>query len=82
MYAVDDWLLFITNNTALYLAEPGCDVLSGNREPCSPDLNAPLVNPGSCLPMQDCCYDDMFINEPFVEYYDREGRNWCFKKQS
>ena len=73
-------LLYITDNTVPYLSEPGCDALSGDREPCSPDLKAPLVNPGSCLPAQACCYDDMFMSESSVEFYDREGRIWCFKK--
>ncbi|XP_078370667.1 uncharacterized protein LOC144654397 isoform X2 [Oculina patagonica] len=59
--------------------EAGCDVLSADREPCSPDLKAPFVNPGSCLPAEACCYDDMFMSER-VKYYEREGRVWCYKK--
>jgi len=58
----------------------GCDVLSGDREPCSPDLKAPLVNPGSCLPAEACCYDDMFMGEASMKFYDRNRRIWCFKK--
>jgi len=71
---------FFSNNAIFYLSVAGCDSLSGDREPCSPDLKAPLVNPGSCLPAAACCYDDMFMTEPRVKFYDRKGRIWCFKK--
>ena len=63
------------------LTDPCCDVLSNDREPCSPDLKAPFVNPGSCLSVKTCCYDDMFMREKEVKFYANEGRIWCFKKQ-
>ena len=60
--------------------EPGCNVPSGQRVLCNPDLRAPFVNPGNCT--QDaCCYDDMFMSEQSVNFYDASGRAWCFTKQ-
>ena len=62
-----------------YLTEPGCNIRSGDRELCRLDLTAPFVNPGNC-PLE-CYYDDMFMSEPSVKFYNREGRIWCFKRQ-
>lgn len=59
--------------------EPGCNIRSGDRELCRPDLTAPFVNPGNC-PLE-CCYDDMFMSERSIEFYSRKGRTWCFKRQ-
>lgn len=72
--------MFPNNDTDRLFSDAGCDALSGDRELCSPDLTAPFVNPGSCLPAEACCYDDMFMSERFLKFYDREGRIWCFKR--
>ena len=60
--------------------EKGCNQLPTEREPCSPDLKAPLVKPEDCI-KKGCCYDDMFMDEPELWYYNPTGRVWCFTKK-
>lgn len=60
--------------------ERGCDQLSTEREPCSPDLKAPFVKPEDCI-KKGCCYDDMFMGERELWYYNPTGRVWCFTKE-
>ncbi|XP_028402611.1 Golgi-associated plant pathogenesis-related protein 1-like [Dendronephthya gigantea] len=58
-----------------------CRARSSEREPCDKNLQrlqAPYVVPDECL-KKGCCYDDVFLSEPSVSHYDREGREWCFK---
>ena len=70
-------------NKAFFFAvviEKGCDQKSSEREPCSPELKAPFVKPEDCI-KKGCCYDDMFMSEPNVWYYNPTGRVWCFTKK-
>ena len=60
--------------------EKGCDQRSSEREPCNPQLKAPFVKPEDCI-KRGCCYDDMFMSEPSVWYYNPTGRVWCFTKK-
>jgi hypothetical protein len=57
---------------------PACDVRSSARELCDESLKAPYVTPVECV-SKGCCYDDMFMSEPSVWFYDASGRKWCFK---
>ncbi|XP_032237412.2 uncharacterized transmembrane protein DDB_G0289901 isoform X2 [Nematostella vectensis] len=60
--------------------EPACDLRSTERELCNNDLKAPFVTPEECV-KASCCYDDMFMSEKSLKFYDAEGRKWCFARK-
>lgn len=60
-----------------FIVEPSCNIRSSDRKICTDELKAPFVTPEECL-AAGCCYDDMFMSEPEVNFYGGEGRIWCF----
>ncbi|XP_022803949.1 uncharacterized protein LOC111341260 [Stylophora pistillata] len=60
--------------------ESSCEIESDERVKCSDSLVAPFATPKMCLDA-GCCYDDMFMNEPNVNFYNRNGKTWCFQRK-
>ncbi|XP_001633779.2 uncharacterized protein LOC5513576 isoform X2 [Nematostella vectensis] len=59
--------------------EPACQVKSAQRRPCG-DVRSPYVTPDECI-KANCCYDDMFLDEPAVPWYSDAGRVWCYSSK-
>ncbi|XP_031554982.1 uncharacterized protein LOC116291892 isoform X1 [Actinia tenebrosa] len=57
--------------------EPACQIKSGQREKCG-NVSSPFMTPDVCL-KAGCCYDDVFMDEPDVNWYSSEGSTWCYK---
>ena len=70
-------LCIILNAINECFKDSSCDVRSSDRKLCSDDLKAPFVTPEECV-NQGCCYDDMFMSEPGVDFFGEKGRTWCF----
>ena len=63
-----------------YLAEPQCKLKSFEREQCG-ELKSPLITPDKCI-KAGCCYDDMFMDEPALQWHNQNASIWCFKMKN
>ena len=54
--------------------------MSFEREQCG-GLQSPFVTPDKCL-KAGCCYEDISMDEPELQWYSPEASIWCFKKKS
>lgn len=63
-----------------YFADPRCHLKSFEREQCG-DLKSPFVTPDKCI-KAGCCYDDMFMDEPSLQWHSQNASIWCFKMKN
>lgn len=63
-----------------YFADPRCHLKSFEREQCG-DLKGPFVTPDKCI-KAGCCYDDMFMDEPSLQWHSQNASIWCFKMKN
>ncbi|XP_058940210.2 uncharacterized protein [Pocillopora verrucosa] len=59
--------------------DPQCQQKSFEREQCG-DFKSPFITPDKCL-NAGCCYDDMFMDEPGLQWYSPNASLWCFNKK-
>ncbi|KAJ7371421.1 Golgi-associated plant pathoproteinsis- protein 1 [Desmophyllum pertusum] len=60
--------------------EPQCHLKSFEREQCG-ELKSQLITPDNCI-KAGCCYDDMFMDEPGLQWHNQKASIWCFKRKS
>lgn len=60
------------------ILEPRCAVLSSDRVECLGDSATEEQKAPQCI-QKGCCYDDMYIKESAMKYYNPDGKTWCFK---
>lgn len=63
-----------------YFTDPRCHLKSFEREQCG-DLKSPFVTPDKCI-KAGCCYDDMFMDEPSLQWHSQNASIWCFKMKN
>ena len=76
-------ILLASNNDNVFcvvVLEPVCQQKSFERQQCG-NLESPFVTPDQCL-KANCCYDDMFMDEPEIKWYGAQGKVWCYTKNS
>ena len=61
------------------IPDPQCHQKSFEREQCG-DFKSPFITPDKCL-NAGCCYDDMFMDEPGLQWYSPNASLWCFNKK-
>ncbi|XP_022803956.1 uncharacterized protein LOC111341267 [Stylophora pistillata] len=59
--------------------DPQCHQKSFERELCG-DFKSPFITPDKCL-NAGCCYDDIFMNEPGLQWHSPNASLWCFNKR-
>ncbi|XP_078370532.1 uncharacterized protein LOC144654307 [Oculina patagonica] len=60
--------------------DPQCHLKSFEREQCG-ELKSPLITPDKCI-NAGCCYDDIFMDEPELQWHNQNATIWCFKKKN
>ena len=63
-----------------YFADPRCHLKSFERDQCR-ELKSPLITPDRCI-KAGCCYDDMFMDEPSLQWHNQNASIWCFKMKN
>ena len=67
------------SNLTHVISDPQCHQKSSEREQCG-SSKSPFITPDKCL-NAGCCYDDMFMDEPGLQWHSPNASLWCFSKK-
>lgn len=74
------WSYSVVGFIGFYFEDPQCHLKSFEREQCG-ELKSPFITPDKCI-KAGCCYDDMFMDEPSIQWHNQNASIWCFKMKN